>query len=207
MNEIQYRRDLWKLLPLVTLPGTQTVTQTVAGNAVEVGVAEGNFSMEMLNWPVHIPMVFMVDRWRQQVDVKGDSANIQAWHDANYLQVLRKVERLSDPTRAVILKGDSINMSNCVPNASLALVYIDGDHSFKGVMTDIKMWVPKLIHGGIMAFHDYENEAYGVRRAVQMFCNEYKIEIHRIPEDKWPDAGAWFQLPADFTGGPDANPV
>ena len=34
------------------------------------------------------------------------------------------------------------------------LVFIDGDHSYKGVKRDFELWFPKVVEGGIMAFHD-----------------------------------------------------
>lgn len=206
MDEVHYRRDLWRLLPLSMLPGTQTITQTVAGNVVEIGVAEGNFSFDMLKWPVHIPRLYMVDRWRS-VNVKGDSSMPQSWHDGNYLQVMRKIDEFDYHDRVMVLRGESTHVACRVPPRSLALVYVDGDHSFKGVTDDIHAWTSKLMIDGVMAFHDYENEAYGVRRAVQLFCNEHKIEIHRIREDKWEDAGAWFRLPLRLYEELNANPV
>jgi predicted O-methyltransferase YrrM len=34
------------------------------------------------------------------------------------------------------------------------LVFIDGDHDYKFVKADFDLWFPKLINGGLMAFHD-----------------------------------------------------
>lgn len=39
--------------------------------------------------------------------------------------------------------------------ASIALLFIDGDHSYSGVMHDIVHYTPKVVSGGIIAFHDY----------------------------------------------------
>lgn len=35
------------------------------------------------------------------------------------------------------------------------LVYIDGDHRYAGVADDIRVWLPNVASGGILAFHDY----------------------------------------------------
>lgn len=40
------------------------------------------------------------------------------------------------------------------PNQNYDYVYIDGDHSLKGVILDFKLFWPMLNSGGIMAFHD-----------------------------------------------------
>lgn len=182
MLTIKYRRDLWQLLGGV-LSGY---------NVAEIGVAEGNFSRDILNWPVRFPKLYLVDRWRCIPTQKGDGSMPQAWHDKNLLEVHEKIAQCGCENRAVILRGSSVEMAQRVPDRSLSLVYIDADHSFKGVSSDIRAWLPKLVEGGYMAFHDYQATHYGVKQAVQAFCGS-RVEIHCIPEDKPEDAGAYFR--------------
>jgi predicted O-methyltransferase YrrM len=40
----------------------------------------------------------------------------------------------------------------------IELLWIDGDHSFKGVSKDIECWAEKVLPGGFMAFHDYPSQ-------------------------------------------------
>ena len=177
---IQYRRELWKLL-----------TNLMTGNAAEVGVAEGNFSKEILEWPIKFPRFYLVDRWKQVPTQKGDASHPQSWHDANLASVQMKVAHYED--RVVFLRGSSVDMAACVPDASLVLVYIDADHSFEGVTADIKAWISKLVPDGVMAFHDYENPNYGVKRAVNAFAKAHGLEVYPIPENRPDDAGAYFR--------------
>lgn len=178
MEGIKHRRDLWKAL-------------TVVGDAAEIGVAEGYFSADMLSWPVNFPKVYMVDRWKTIPDQRGDAAQPQSWHESNLVAALRRTFDYFD--RAVILRGNSVDMALAVPNGSLTLVYIDGDHSFEGVTNDINAWFPKLITGGgVMAFHDYENPAYGVKKAVNNLSRRFGKPIHLLPEDASEDAGAFI---------------
>jgi len=177
MMDIRYRRELGKLI-------------TVFGNAAEIGVAEGYFSADILSWDVHFPKLYMVDRWRCVPTVKGDSSNPQGWHDKNLAEARARVSQFGD--RAVFLQGDSTAMAKMVPNRSLALLYIDGDHSFEGVYSDLLDWVPKVRTGGIVALHDYEAPQYGVKEAVTRFCAVNQLQVHLLPEDKPEDAGACF---------------
>lgn len=179
---VRHRRDLWRL---VTASGLR-------GNAAEIGVAEGYFSADILSWPCEFPRVYMVDRWACNAGQKGDGGFNQSWHDSNRRQAQGRVAKFGD--RAVILQGDSHLMAAHVPNQSLALVYIDGDHSYDGVMRDIQAWFGKLVDGGIMAFHDYEAPEYGVKQAVKEFCNRTRHHIHLLPEDNLADAGAYFYV-------------
>ena len=41
-----------------------------------------------------------------------------------------------------------------IPN-SLSFLFLDGDHTRKFVEQDIALWIPRLISGGIVVFHDY----------------------------------------------------
>lgn len=177
---IKYRRDLWQVCP-------------PEGAAAEIGVAEGNFAEEMLRWPVSWRHIYLVDRWQCVSTQKGDAANTQEWHTRNYLQVQARVAKYGP--RAVILRGDSVEMAARVPDYTLAFVNIDADHSYGGVWADIQAWWPKLMPGGVMAFHDYENPSYGVKAAVQAFLKNIDYPLHLLPEDRMEDAGAYIQLP------------
>ena len=39
-------------------------------------------------------------------------------------------------------------------NKPIELIFIDGSHEYDQVKSDFRLWVPKVIDGGIMAFHD-----------------------------------------------------
>src|SRR3990167_445478 len=177
----RYRRELWKVLDLDLVQG---------GDAAEIGVAEGNFSAEILKWPVRFPIVYMVDRWMNIPSAFGDSANSQGWHDKNFQRAKEQVRGFGD--RTVILRGESIRMADYVPVCSLSLLYIDADHSYDGVMGDLRVWESKVILGGVVALHDYENEGYGVKKAVREFCQVRGYQIYLLPEDQPCDAGAYF---------------
>lgn len=60
-------------------------------------------------------------------------------------------------------------------NLPIHLLFIDGDHHYEAVKRDIEGWAPKVVQGGVVAFHDYAPTPYhlqllpeleGVRRAV-----------------------------------------
>jgi Methyltransferase domain len=178
-TQIRYRRDLWKLFAEGYLPNA----------AAEIGVAEGNFSRDILSWPVQFNRLYMVDRWRH-VPIKGDSAQSQEWHDGNLAAARLRVQEFG--ARAVFLQGESQLMAHHVKDGELSLLYIDADHSYEGVKHDLWWWRPKVHMGGVIAFHDYENSAYGVKRAVREFAEKNKLVVHLLPEDKPEDAGAFI---------------
>lgn len=60
----------------------------------------------------------------------------------------------------------SVDASKLYADASLDLVYLDGDHSYDGVRSDIDAWLPKVRSGGILAGHDFAHYFPGLMRAV-----------------------------------------
>lgn len=50
-------------------------------------------------------------------------------------------------------------------NRPVELIFIDGEHKYESVKMDFKLWFPKVVNGGIMAFHD-TIVGYGPKRVV-----------------------------------------
>lgn len=176
--EIKYRTQLGELCEHLGM----------LGYAAEIGVAEGNFSKDLLN--MGFERLYMVDNWATIEGVKGDGNFGQEWHDKNLSRAKEQTEPFFD--KVVILRGMSSKMCELVPDESLGLVYLDAGHDYSSVWFDLKHWYPKLKKGGIMAGHDFVNTAYGVAEAVHDFTSKRGIEVHLIAEDKNEDAGFWF---------------
>lgn len=64
-----------------------------------------------------------------------------------------------------IIEENSLNAHRHFAARSLDFVFIDGDHSYRGVRQDILNFRPKVKPGGILAGHDYRDSA-DVKRAV-----------------------------------------
>lgn len=87
------------------------------------------------------------------------------------------VNRIVKPSREVAMGW----------NAPVRLLWIDGDHAYKGVLHDILDWSPFVMPGGIMAFHDHPSpggkELGGVGRAVYetVFCrpDRWRVVVDR----------------------------
>jgi hypothetical protein len=141
--------------------------------AVEVGVAEGRLSSELLNWGIQL--LYLVDIWEQIPFIVGMGSQDQSIHDENYKGVLERIKGQED--KVIILKGFSYKMAKAIPDNSVGLVYIDGDHTYQGARADIDSYYPKLVPGGIMCFHDAVNPAYGIRDAMHDFTKGVGINI------------------------------
>lgn len=72
--------------------------------------------------------------------------------------------------RIIKLKGKSTDvLPKLVQAKRFDFIYIDGDHSYEGAKADAELAYPLLKKGGVMIFDDYDNEEFGVRRAVDEF--------------------------------------
>jgi hypothetical protein len=65
------------------------------------------------------------------------------------------------------------------------MIYVDGDHTYEGCKKDLEIAYYKIKKGGFLMGHDYEMNmkkaknayAFGVRRAVDEFCQTYQQQI------------------------------
>lgn len=62
------------------------------------------------------------------------------------------------------------SMASKIYTKKIDLIHIDGDHEYKGVLSDIEHWLPKIKKGGFACFDDYGHDSLpGIWQA----CNEY----------------------------------
>ena len=70
-----------------------------------------------------------------------------------------------------------------VVRGPVELLFIDGDHSFEGVRRDAEIWLPRVMDGGLVMFHDVATAGYdGPRRIFRrMVCwNERFAGVRRV---------------------------
>ena len=95
----------------------------------------------------------------------------------------RQIQPVSDYVN--LIKGDSVKSSDKYEDESLDFVFIDGDHSYDGVMRDIEAYFPKIRIGGVIAGHDYEGGWVDCKKAVDDFFNEGGLEIPQNQDNNW----------------------
>lgn len=148
---------------------------------VEVGSWKGRSTRALADhigrglqdWGDHLPVVIAVDDWRDPYDhVDGTTAEVKV---AGRLAVEAEWRaNLADHLASgvlVLARGHSPTVAPYLvprlPNGWADLVFIDADHSYDGVLADIRAYVPLVRPGGILAGHDYTTDVHpGVRRAV-----------------------------------------
>lgn len=114
--------------------------------------------------------VFAIDPWKNGYD-DGDPASYQ--HDmkiieAQFDEMFLKYDNISK------IKMKSLEACEHFKGVPLDFVYIDGLHTFAGVVEDILNWTPQ-IRGLFIGGHDYQAKFQGTIDAVNSFGEPEKI--------------------------------
>ena len=104
-----------------------------------------------------------------------------------YFNFLRKEDLNSKKAVSRLLKKFNNNISlyegysdkilNSIDISYIDMVFLDGGHSYETVKKDLKILSTKLKKNKIIICDDYNQKNYGVKRAVDEFRLEYKIEM------------------------------
>lgn len=151
---------------------------------VEIGVFRGDLSMRLLSAANGI-FLYLVDPWREwELDSTYCSTDdrvsrmSQDEHNRNMQQTLEKIAPYEG--RYKVIRKTSADAASEFDDESLDFVFIDADHSYEGCKQDIKLWYPKVKHGGLLSGHDYRDEmGFGVIKAVDEFVQDtgHKLEL------------------------------
>jgi len=103
--------------------------------------------------------VFAVDPHERFQDVLGGEYN--GADRAMFMQNMLRL-RLTDIVRLVNISSEHIASW---PDA-VGLLWIDGDHRYRGVKRDLKVWLPFLRPDATIIFHDATNDRIGPLHAI-----------------------------------------
>ena len=162
------------MTPAATLRAFEVLRRLPDGPVigVEVGVWRGYMSYALLCRPDVI--LFMVDNWvgnEEYADI-GHGAKDQ---EKNKEMALANTQYAGERRR--VLHNDSAKASLNITDRSLDFVFIDADHSYEGVKTDIFYWRPKVKKGGLLGGHDYANPRHSFGVEVKRAVDE-AVEAH-----------------------------
>jgi hypothetical protein len=145
---------------------------------VEIGVWAGDLSAAILRavrpTRLHLldPWAFAPDERYEQAWYGGARAGSQVEMDQVYDRVLQRFETEIADGAVVIHRSTSAEAAAEFEDASLDWVYVDGNHLYEYVQTDLALFAPKVRPGGLLAGDDYGAAGWwddGVRRAVDRF--------------------------------------
>lgn len=141
---------------------------------VEIGVESGGNSSSLLNSLPNMELLVSVDPYviYHDWDAAANKARIGK-KDAD--DKYKGAQSVLSPygNRSLFLREFSAAAAKSFPENNFDFIYIDGDHTYNGVMCDLLSWYPKIRNGGIISGHDWGWQTTGVQSAVTDWVHNY----------------------------------
>lgn len=144
----------------------------------EIGVHRGDFSAFLLN-DLKVGKLHLIDPWKCFDDDKYKDALYgskrsggQRNMDLRFKNVASRLKKHLDKGTAVVHRALSDAAANDIANDSLDWVYIDGDHSYEGIMADLTNYYPKVKVGGYLIGDDYDDTQWYAKDVIKA-TNEF----------------------------------
>ncbi len=142
------RIDLW----------LQFLRQANPKTVAEIGVWKGDYAAAILDGVPSIERYVMIDPWARLPDWnKPFNVTPEEFADV-YDEAMKKTEFASE--RIEVLRGRSKDVIGEIEDDSLDFVYIDGDHTLRGITIDLIKILPKVRHGGLIGGDDFTNNPW-----------------------------------------------
>lgn len=125
----------------------------------EIGVYKGAFTERFCKAGMTI---YAVDPW-SAYDTNGRAFQSQERQNFLYGHAQRA---LAPYLNCTIIRKTSMDALHLFRNGTLDFVYIDANHSFRYIASDLQEWAWKVRKGGIVAGHDYFNTAPSTKNVI-----------------------------------------
>lgn len=166
--------------------------ERMAKNAIcaEVGVWKGDFSRTILRYAQPLEL-HLVDPWLFAPEFPerwygGGWAKSQQDMDAIYNAV---VDRFRSDRRVIVHRLASAEAARHFPDRAFDWIYLDANHSYAEVLTDLANWSAKLKVGGVLAGDDWhwrdERGRHSVQDAVKKFVNDSQLSLELLPNSQY----------------------
>lgn len=119
----------------------------------EIGVWKGDFAADILSAISHIEIYFMIDPWANLPDWNKPYNVKSQIFESIYQEMLEKTDFATQKRK--ILRGRTKEVINEIPDESLDFIYIDGDHTLRGITIDLITIWPKIKKGGFIGGDDF----------------------------------------------------
>lgn len=130
---------------------------------VEIGAWLGKSSYYLVQHHSAKADIYIIDTW------KGTPGELTTAHSLATVKdiFLDFMENMKvHEGKFTAIRSLSVEAAKLFENSSVDFIFIDADHSYQAVRSDIETWQPKLTDTGIIAGHDYTSGWDGVRKAV-----------------------------------------
>ena len=156
-------------------------------NCAEVGIGYGFHAKEILN-NTDVDMLYLID---PHIPYSNDGFPRDVANFGGFQKLDNNIRTnlLQHHDRYQWFKQSSTTITQKqIPDNTLDLVFIDGDHSYQAVQNDLRFWWKKIRNGGWILGDDYSSCHPGTKRAVDDFASEFHLQISFLtkPNNDYP---------------------
>lgn len=168
----------------VSAPGLLPYIENLGNNLIgcELGVCLGFTLRYFLDKTDKVDKVYAIDSYKPYMDHWGQVTQemVDRWKS--------EAVKILDPHLAKIqwIYADSWQAADLIKDNELDYIFIDGDHSYAAVASDIRKYYQKVKPGGIFAGHDWNLPT--VKKAVEHFRQDWDINSKILFTEK----NVWF---------------
>lgn len=157
----------------------ESICLLTKGAMVELGVASGKFSEQMLLANSEIEVLYSIDKW-------NDHHNSEEEKKAR-----KRLEKFGD--RSIVITGLFSETARRFPHNTFDLIYIDGyAHTGQDNGRTLRQWWHRLKRGGVFAGHDYCSRYVNNMKQIEAFLiSKGHTEINITIE---PDFPSWWVI-------------
>jgi hypothetical protein len=152
----------------------------------EIGVHIGDFSQQILN-SVSPKELHLIDPWEHQTAeiyktawYGGGAKKGQIELDERYSSIFDRFEQNINAEQVKVHRGYSTDILKQFPNEYFDWVYIDGNHLYEFVKSDLELAIMKVKSGGYITGDDYTDGGWwkgGVKKAVDEFRKNQAVRL------------------------------
>ena len=190
LDYLQRERSLDKnYLDYVRLSSLELVSyeikkKNLQGNVAELGVYKGKFARYINQYfPDRTLYLFDTFEGFNKSDIEKEkeqnfSTGAQSFSDTSVEQVL---SLMPHPDQCRAIKGFFPESAKGIED-TFVFVSLDAD-LYEPLYAGLHFFYPKLVKGGYIFVHDFNNDAYkGARKAVETFCMEQGLNFLPLPD-------------------------
>lgn len=127
--------------------------------------------------------LYTIDPYSEYYDWNGTKVEERSYV---YESAKKKLEKYGD--RVIMVKEPSSSVFDMFLDESLDFIFIDGIHTYDGVITDCKNYYSKVKKGGIFSGHDYT-----VIPDVNKAVNEFSLTVSKPVNVTEVDVWYWYK--------------
>jgi len=164
----------------VALPPREYLLKALPRRSVgaEIGVWRGEFSEDIVR-RVKPSCLHLIDPWvfmssSARLDLRGVGAKEQTDMDVIHDAVAQQFAAQISAGTVVMHRSLSADAALEFEDDYFDWIYIDGDHSYEGVLADLRAFTPKVKRGGLVTGDDYGRRGWWGGR-----CEEGGRRAHR----------------------------